>query len=67
MIIGQLAIYIVLIAAIIALVVIALKQFNVAIPQWVVHVFWVVVVAIVIILAIKFLMSGSPLLLWYLL
>lgn len=51
--IGQLAIYIVLIAAIVALVFVALKQFNVSIPPWVVQVFWILVVAYVVIFAIK--------------
>ena len=63
--IGQIAIYIVLLAAIVALVFIALRQFNINIPPWVVQVFWVVAVAFVIILAIKFLLSGSLLLAVY--
>jgi hypothetical protein len=55
--IGQIAIAIVLIAAIVAIVWIALRQFNVAIPAWVIQVFWVLVVAVVCILAIKFLLT----------
>lgn len=54
---GQIAITVVIIAAVCALVFIALKQFNLSIPSWVVQVFWVLVVAIVIILAIKTVLS----------
>ena len=50
----QLAIIVVVIAAIVALVYIALRKFGVAIPDWVVQVFWVCIVALVIIAAIKF-------------
>ena len=55
--IGQLAILIVVIAAIAALVFIALRQFGIAIPAWVQQVFWVIVVAIVVIFAIRFVMT----------
>ena len=59
--IGQLAIYVVIIAAIIALVTIAIRQFNISIPSWVVQVFWVVIVALVIIFAIKLLLNNTRL------
>lgn len=49
----DLAIMIVVIAAVVALVWIALRQFGIAIPPWVMNVFWVVCVAFVVILAIK--------------
>lgn len=52
--ISELAIAIVIIAAIVGLVYVALRQFGVAIPAWVVQVFWIVAVAIVVILAIRF-------------
>jgi len=55
--IGSIAIAIVIIAAVVALVYIALRQFNVSIPAWVVQVFWVLVVAVVVILAIRFVLS----------
>ncbi len=55
--IGQLAIAIVLIAAIVALVFVALRKFGVAIPDWVVQVFWILVCTVVVILAIKFVMT----------
>ena len=55
--IGQLAIYIVIVAAVVALVYIALRQFGVTIPAWVQQVAWILVVAFVVILAIKFVMS----------
>ena len=51
------AIAIVIIAAVIALVFVALRQFNVTIPAWVVQVFWIVVVAVVVIFAIKLVLS----------
>jgi hypothetical protein len=52
--ITEMAVAIVVIAAIVALVYIALKQFGVAIPQWVIACFWVVVVALVVIACIRF-------------
>jgi len=55
--IGQLAIYIVAIAAIVGLVYIALNNFGVAIPEWVKQVFWIIVVAFVIIAGIRVVMS----------
>lgn len=55
--IGELAIWVVVAAAIAALVFIALQQFGIAVPLWAVNVFWVLVVATVIVLAIKWLMS----------
>ncbi len=48
------AVFVVVVAAIVALVYIALRQFGVAIPAWVQQVFWVCVVAFVIIVAIRF-------------
>lgn len=51
--IGEIAIAVVIIAAIVALVYIALRQFGVSIPPWVMQVFWILVVAFVIIVAIK--------------
>ncbi len=55
--IGQIAIYVVIVAAICACVFVALRQFGIAIPNWVVQLFWILVVAFVVILAIRFLMS----------
>lgn len=55
--IGEIAIAIVVIAAVVALVVVALRQFKVTIPPWVIQVFWILVVAFVVILAIKFVLS----------
>ena len=49
----DIAIAIVVIAAVIALVFVALRQFGVSIPPWVVTVFWIIVAAFVIIFAIK--------------
>lgn len=53
----QLATFIVIVAAICALVWIAMRQFGVQPPPWVAQVFWVVVVAFVVILAIKLVAS----------
>lgn len=53
----DIAIAIVIIAAVVALVYIALRKFGVKIPEWVVQVFWVCVVAVVIIFAIEFVAS----------
>lgn len=55
--VGQIAIYIVIVAAICALVFIALRQFNLSIPAWVQQVFWVLVVLFVVIFAIKMVLS----------
>ena len=55
--IGSIAITIVVIAAVVALVYIFLRQSGVAIPAWLVQVFWVVVAAIVIIAAIRIVLS----------
>lgn len=49
----QILILIVVIAACIALVYVALRQFGIAIPGWVIQCFWIVVVAFVVIAAIK--------------
>lgn len=54
---GQIAVAIVIIAAVVAIVFVALRQFNVTIPAWVVQVFWVIVVAVVCIAAIRFLLT----------
>ncbi len=51
------AIWIILIAAIAAIVFVALRQMGVAIPPWVVQIFWILVVAVVCIASIKFLLS----------
>jgi hypothetical protein len=48
---------VVVVLAICGLVMIAVRQFGISIPQWVVQVLSIVVVAIVIIAAIKFVLS----------
>ncbi len=55
--IGQIAIAIVIIAAVVALVYVALNQFGVGIPAWVIKIFWILVVAFVVILAIRLVLS----------
>ncbi len=54
---GEIAIAIIIIAAVVAVVYIALRQFGVAIPPWVIQIFWVMCVAVVAILAVRFLLS----------
>lgn len=49
----ELAILIVIVAAVIALVYVALRQFGIAIPGWVQQIFWIVVVAFCVIAAIR--------------
>lgn len=51
----SLLILIVVVAAGITVVVIALRRFEVKIPDWVVQIFWVLVVAVVAVLALKLL------------
>ncbi len=55
--IGSIAIAIVIVAAVCALVFVALRQFGIAIPGWVVQIFWILVVAFVVIAAIRLLLS----------
>lgn len=54
---GEMAIAVVIIAAVVALVYVALSKFGVAIPGWVVQVFWICIVAVVVIAAIRFVMT----------
>lgn len=55
--IGQLAIAIVIILAVCGLVMIAVRQFGIQIPPWVIQVLMIVVVAVVVIAAIKLVLS----------
>lgn len=55
--IGELAIWVVVVAAVVALMYIALREFGISIPGWVVHAFWIVLVAVGIIFAIKLVMG----------
>lgn len=57
--IGQWAILLILVAAIIIIVFIACAAMGVVIPAWVQHVGWVLVIAFVCIGAIKLLMGGG--------
>lgn len=49
----QLCIYVVIVAACLALMYVALSKFGIAIPDWVIQCFWIVVVAMVVIFCIK--------------
>lgn len=55
--IGQILIAVVIIAACVALVYVALRQFGVSIPGWAIHVMWIVIVAVVVIFAIRFVLT----------
>lgn len=55
--VGEIAIAVVIIAAIVALVYVALRKFGVAIPDWVQQCFWICVVAIVVISCIRLVLS----------
>lgn len=57
----NLAITIVIVAAVAAIVFIACRAMGVGIPGWVIQVFWVLVIAVVCIAAIRFLVSGAVL------
>lgn len=54
---ANILIAVVVVAACIALVYVALRQFGITIPQWVQQVFWIVVVAFVVIVAIRLVLS----------
>jgi hypothetical protein len=51
------AIIIIIIAAVIAVMYVGLNKMGVAIPDWVIKIFWILVVAIVCIIAIKILIG----------
>lgn len=55
--IAGIAIWVIIVAAIVGIVLVALPQFGVSIPAWVIKVFWIVVVAAVCIAAIKLLLT----------
>lgn len=55
--IGELLVGIVILAACVALVYVALQQFQITVPGWVVQCFWIVVVAFVVVLAIRLVLS----------
>ena len=53
-----LAVWLIIVAAVVAIVFIACRAMGVEIPGWVVQIFWIVVIAIVAIVAIKFLVGA---------
>lgn len=55
--VGSYAIAAIIIAAVCIIVFIAFKAMGVAIPPWVIQVFWVLVIAFVCIAAVKLLLS----------
>lgn len=56
--IAGIAIWVIIVAAVCAIAFIACRAMGVAIPPWVIQVFWVVIIAIVCIAAIKFLIMN---------
>jgi len=54
--IGEFAIALVVVCAIVAVAYVALNYFGITIPDWVVRIFWILVVAFVCIAAIRLLM-----------
>lgn len=55
--VGEIVIAIVIIAAVVAVCYVALNQFGIAIPPWVVRIFWILCCAVVAVFAIRFLLS----------
>jgi bacteriorhodopsin len=55
--VGRWAIIAVVVAAIIGVVYVGLQQAGIAIPAFVVRVFWIVVAAVICVVAIKFLLG----------
>ncbi len=55
--IADILVMIIVIAACVGIMYVALKVFGVGIPEWAVHIFWIVVVAFVAIVAIRFILS----------
>lgn len=52
--IAGLAIWLVIAAAIVGIVFVACRAMGVAIPGWVIQIFWIVVVCVVCVMAIRF-------------
>jgi hypothetical protein len=55
--ISNIAIFIIVVAAIVGIVIVAVRQSGVAIPGWVVQVFWICLTAFVCVIAVKFLIG----------
>lgn len=55
--IAGMAIWVIIVAAVVAVALIACRAMGVPIPPWVVQVFWVLIIAVVCVFAIKFLMT----------
>jgi hypothetical protein len=55
--IPELAVWLIIVAAIVAVVLIVLRAMGIAVPAWVVQILWVIAIAAVGILAIRLLLS----------
>lgn len=54
---GEVAMLVIVLAAIVAVVFIAVRAMNIPVPQWVIHIGMVLAIAFVAILAVRVLMS----------
>lgn len=50
----QMLVTIIIVAACCGIAMVAMRKFNIAVPDWAVQIFWIVLVACVAILAIRF-------------
>lgn len=55
--VADLTILVILVAAIVGIGIVAVRASGLAIPSWVINIFWIVLVAVLAILAIKLLLS----------
>lgn len=55
--IGEVLVALIVIAAVVAVFLIAVRNMGIAVPQWVVQILWVVGVACLAVVAIRFLLS----------
>ena len=55
--IGQIVIFVIIIAAIIGIGLVAVRASGVAIPSWATTILWILLIAVLAILAIRFLMG----------
>lgn len=54
---GEMLVLVIVIAACLAVAFVALHQFGIHVPEWVIHIAWIVAVAFVAIIAIRFLLT----------
>ena len=54
---GDVLIGVIVVAALVAIVWVAVRAMGIVVPQYIVHVLWIIAVAVIAILAIRFLLS----------